>query len=89
MAVFDDWEGFDVQEERRIGKEEGIELQLIRQITKKLARGLDLETIAKEVEETPEDIKIIVEIAEKYAPDYNPDAIAEELKNSRNAQLQL
>ena len=64
---------------REDGKREGCDKHLISLICKKLTRGLDLETIAAEVEEEVTTIKPICEVAQKYAPNYDVDAIYNEL----------
>ena len=63
---------------REDGKREGCDKHLMEQICKKLAKGKDIEMIADEVEEEVATIAPIVEIAQKYAPDYNVDAIYDE-----------
>ena len=67
------------------GLEEGIEKGrtdlLVSQICKKLSRGLTIDRIAKELEEAPEHISRIYDIALKYAPDYNPESVLKELNS--------
>ena len=48
---------------------------LVEKVTRKLAKGKSLETIADELEEDVERIRPIVILASKYAPDYDIDAI--------------
>jgi len=62
------------------GRKEGVDKHLIEQICKKLKNGKSLDVIADEVEEEVENIKPICAIAEKYAPNYDVDAIYEELR---------
>ena len=66
------------------GKKEGVVIgadkHLIEQICKKIKNGKTLDVIADEVEEEVENIKPICAIAEKYAPNYDVDAIYEELR---------
>ena len=67
------------------GLEKGIEKGrtdlLVSQICKKLSRGLTIDRIAKELEEDPEHISKIYDIAQKYAPDYNPESVLKELNS--------
>ena len=67
------------------GLEKGIEKGrtdlLVSQICKKLSRGLSIDRIAKELEEDPEHISKIYDIAQKYAPDYNPESVLRELNS--------
>lgn len=65
------------------GRDEGSTKRLIELICKKLEKGKSIETIADEVEETVESIKPICNIAEKHAPDYDVDAIYDELRNKK------
>ena len=63
------------------GRDEGSTKRLIEQVCKKLEKGKSIETIADEVEETVESIKPICDIAEKHAPNYDVDAIYDELRS--------
>lgn len=67
-------------EGREEGKGEGSSKRLIELVCKKLVKGKSIETIADEVEETVESIKPIFDIAVKYVPDYDVDAIYNELR---------
>lgn len=75
MALFDDWKGFDVQEERRKGEE----LKLIKQVCKKILKGKLPDLIAEELDEDEEHIREIYDTAIKFAPDYDADKIFEAL----------
>ena len=55
------------------------DLHLIKQICKKLAKGKDPGTIAEEVEEPVERVKLICDIASKYDPDYDPEEILNQI----------
>ena len=61
------------------GERKGDEKRLIGMICKKLKKGKDIDTIADELEEEVETIAPIIETAIKFAPDYDVDAIYEEL----------
>ena len=52
---------------------------LIEQICKKLAKGKTYDVIAEELEESPDKIKDICEIAREYAPEYDKEAILKAL----------
>ena len=65
---------------KNYGIGEGSSKHLIEQVCKKLVKGKSIETIADEVEETVETIKPIFDIAVKYVPDYDVDAIYNELR---------
>ena len=69
-------EGYD------LGKTEGAVMRLIELICKKLHKGKTLEVIADELEETSDSIRSIWETAEKYAPDYDVEAITKEVLNN-------
>lgn len=81
--LFEGWEGFDAQEERRIGKEIGKEIQIIDLVCKKLKKGKDASTIAEEVEEDQAYVETIIGVAGKYAPAYDAEKIQEELESMR------
>ncbi len=84
MGLFDGWEGFDVQEERRIGQTKGEEIKLIKQVCKKLSLGQDIFQIASDLVEAPDHIQEIYGIAVKYAPEYDSEKIYNELTNKNN-----
>ncbi len=63
----------------REGIKEGEEKSRIRLVCKKMQKGINAETIADILEEEPEEIRRICDIAGKYAPDYDSDSIYEEL----------
>ncbi|SDA65857.1 Putative transposase, YhgA-like [Butyrivibrio sp. INlla18] len=81
MGLFDDWEGFDVQEERRNGEE----IKLIKQVSKKISLKQDAGKIAADLVEDEDHIKRIYDIAIKYAPDYDPEKIYNELISKNKA----
>ncbi len=67
----------------RKGRKEGEDIRLIKQICKKLKAGKSVETIANEVEESVDTVTPIITVAEKYAPDYDADAIYDELEKEK------
>ena len=69
---------------RKEGEKIGDEKRLIGLICKKLRKGKDISTIADEVEEEVDVITPIVEAAKKYEPDYDVDAIYEELHKEKD-----
>ncbi len=75
----------DLVEERGIekglerGLKQGIELKLISQVLKKLRKSYTVAQIAETLEETEEKIGEIVEIAQKYAPEYDERKILDEV----------
>ena len=56
---------------------EGELFKVISQICRKLIKGKNIETIADELEEEPEQIEEICRIARQYAPDYDEEKIFE------------
>ena len=66
-------------EERKEGREEGRLRNLIDQCCRKLVKGRSNEEIADALECDLSEINAIVEVAQKYAPDYDVDRILEEL----------
>ena len=81
--LFDSFETYDVQETRRIsreeGREEGEQRKLIQLICKKLEKNVAVSEIADMLEEDVETIQEISNVASKYAPEYDIDKIMEEL----------
>ena len=69
-------------EGRNVGRTEGELFKVISQICRKLIKGKDIETIADELEEEPEQIEAICRIARQYAPDYDEEKILEQLQKS-------
>ncbi len=61
------------------GKKEGADKHLIELICKKIKNGKSIDVIAGEVEEEVDIIRPICDAAAKYAPDYDVDAIYNEL----------
>lgn len=57
------------------GRQEGEALKTIRLIGKKVNKKKSLEQIASELEENPEDIRLMYEIVCSNAPEYNVDRI--------------
>ena len=62
MALFDDWEGFDVQEERKNGQT----LLLIDLIRKKIKKNLSAREISDQIEESEDFVKEIIKICDKH-----------------------
>ena len=79
MGLFENFHGFDVQEERRNGEE----IKLIKQVCKKLVKGKDVDLIASELEEDEAHIRSICEAANSFAPEYNPEKIYEALVHEK------
>ena len=70
----------DLVEERGIkGLEQGTELKLINQVLKKMKKSCTVAQIAEALEETEEKIGRIVEIAQKYEPEYDERKILDEV----------
>ena len=64
---------------RRAERKVGVDRHLIEQICKKLVKGKSLEVISEEVEENLDIVTKIAEASQKYLPDYDIDAIYEDL----------
>lgn len=62
-----------------LGIQQGIDRMLIQKTCKKLAKGYSAEEIANHLEEDETTIHTIVEIAQKYAPEYDTAKILKEL----------
>ncbi len=77
--LFEHFEGFDIQAVRKESREEGHDEHLVEQVCKKLKKGMPVSQIASEVEEDEPRIQAIVNIAEKYAPDYDVEKIVKDV----------
>lgn len=88
--LFEHFEGFDIQavrkESRMEGHEEGREELLIEKVCKKLKKGMAVDRIAAELEEDEPRIQAIVNVAQKYAPDYDTAKILKDVLSPADEQ---
>ncbi len=85
--LFEHFEGFDIQavrkesreEGHKEGRKEGRDELLIEKVCKKLKKGMAVDRIAAELEEDEPRIQAIVNIAQKYAPDYDIEKIVKDV----------
>lgn len=66
---------------REEGREAGAEFNLISLICRKLQKGKPVDVIADELEDEPEHIERICQIAERFAPEYDVEKIYDELQS--------
>lgn len=82
--LFDRFEAYDVQETRRISKEEGrLEGrigEIIRLVCKKIEKKYSVPEIADMLEEEEGVIQQIYDIAVQFAPEYDVEKIYEKMK---------
>lgn len=69
----------EIEKELENKLEQGEKLQLIRQVIKKLQKGNSVEETSDMLEEEPENIRKIYEIAATMAPDYDVEKICQKL----------
>lgn len=74
-VLFENFKGFDFQAARKEGK---IETQVFL-ICRKLQKGHNISQIAEALEMKKSEIRPIYKIAQKYAPDYDPEAVFTEV----------
>ena len=91
--MFDNFQAYDVQETRRVSREEGRiegeragqiegeQLHLIKLVIKKIEKQCSAAQIAEILEEPLDTIQQIYDIALCQAPDYNADKILKELNS--------
>ena len=87
--MFDNFQAYDVQETRRVSREEGRlegriegeQLHLIKLVIKKIEKQYSAAQIAEILEEPLDTIQQIYDIALCQAPDYNADKILKELNS--------
>ena len=72
-----------LEEEFDRGRAQGAMLSDINRICKKVSKGLDAATIADQLELPIDQVNRIIEVSEKYAPDYDVEKIYEELTKER------
>ena len=77
--MFDSFEAYDVQETRRVSREEGEQLYLIKQIIKKIQKHYSVERISDNLDESPDTIQPIYDLAMKQAPDFDAEKILAQL----------
>ena len=88
--MFDNFQAYDVQETRRVsreegrleGKIEGEQLLLIKLVIKKLEKKYSAEQIAEIFEESLDTIQPIYDTVLRQAPDYDADKVFEELNSN-------
>ncbi len=71
MSIYE----YDEKKQRRLDREEGQELMLIRQTQKKIIKNKTIETIADELETTIDEIKPIYDAVQKAPTDADPTEI--------------
>ena len=69
----------EIEKELENKLEQGEKLKLIRQVIKKLQKGNSVEETSDMLEEEPENIRKIYEIAATMAPDYDVEKIYQKL----------
>ena len=87
--MFDNFQAYDVQETRRVSREEGRlegriegeQLHLIKLVIKKIEKQCSAAQISEILEEPLDIIQQIYDIALCQAPDYNADKILKELNS--------
>lgn len=70
------------EEGREEGRKEGDLQRLVTLVCKKMKKNKTLEEIAGDLEEEIKTIEPICRAAEKFAPEYDPDLVFEELRKS-------
>lgn len=83
MALFDGWQGFDVQEERKNGEE----IKLIKMVRNKQKQGWDVKKIADAFDEEEKHIQEICDVLSIHDSDFEADKIFEEITKNRKENL--
>ncbi len=96
--LFDSFEAYDVQETRRISREEGLkrglkegrdkgrEEHLVELVCKKMKKNFSVSEIAEMFEESADTIQKIYDVALEYAPEFDLDAIMAKLHQKQNPE---
>ena len=85
--MFDSFEAYDVQETRRISREEGEQLYLIKQIIKKIIKNISVSQIATDLLEPLDTIQTIYDLAMKQAPDFDAEKILNQLTSLNTSSI--
>ena len=101
--MFDSFEAYDVQETRRISREEGEragriegeragriegeQLCLIKQIIKKIIKNISVSQIATDLLEPLDTIQPIYDLAIKQAPDFDAEKILNQLSSLNSSPI--
>ena len=93
--MFDSFEAYDVQETRRISREEGEragriegeQLYLIKKIIKKIQKHYSVERISDNLDKSPAIIQPIYDLAIKQAPDFDAEKILAQLISKTTESL--
>ena len=85
--MFDSFEAYDVQETRRISREEGEQLYLIKQIIKKIQKHYSIERISDNLDESLDTIQPIYNLAMKQAPDFDAEKILNQLTSLNTSPI--
>ena len=83
--MFDNFQAYDVQETRRVSREEGEKLHLIKQVIKRIELQYSVNQIAESLLEPLDIIQPIYDIVLQQESDYDANLILDEL-NSKNIQ---
>ena len=85
--MFDSFEAYDVQETRRVSREEGEQLYLIKQIIKKIQKHYSIERISDNLDESSAIIQPIYDLAMKQAPDFDAEKILNQLTSLNTSPI--
>lgn len=69
-----------------IGMKKGDLRRLVFQICKKMKKNKTIEEIAEDLEEESSVIEPFYRVAEKFAPDYDPESVFEQIMQKRNLE---
>ena len=84
MSIFEYDEELHAKFLREEGYEDGELSHLVKQVCRKLAKNKTPDIIAEDLEEDPETINRICQMAALYAPGYDVKAIVEHLQSREN-----
>ena len=97
--MFDSFEAYDVQETRRVSREEGRiegertgriegeQLYLIKQIIKRIIKNFSVSQIATDLLEPLDTIQSIYDLAMKQAPDFDAEKILNQLTSLNTSPI--
>ena len=80
-----------IEEGREEGREEGVKLgdrwRMVTLVCKKMKKNKELEEIAEDLEEEVEALQPIYRAAERFAPEYDPKLVFDEIERGRSKEI--
>lgn len=90
-TLYEDGVAAGIEEGREEGREEGVKLgdrwRMVTLVCKKMKKNKELEEIAEDLEEEVEALQPIYRAAERFAPEYDPKLVFDEIERGRSKEI--